>query len=212
MNIKSLVGRFLVMGLIAVMAGCASTAQNVNVMLRNDVDTRSSKVIVFPMLLLNNGQLSAANTQYSNPFVEAMLAKSWAGDLGTDNTVVVPRAVLDKIPGGWTAVDAIVKVLDASAVVEQAGITGKFMTEMTSKFGKGAFAFALVTADKSQFEASKSVQVNMGLFDTQKMTWKWITKHSYKAGIVPLPYEKVVQDLVSESYSALKAKSGGAVR
>lgn len=52
----------------------------------------------------------------------------------------------------------------------------------------------------------------MGLFDTQRMTWKWITKNAYEGGMVPIPYEKVVADLVSESYDALKAKTGGAVR
>jgi hypothetical protein len=212
MNIKRFIGSIAAMGLLAAMVGCASDAKNVNVYHRVDVDTKSSKVIIFPMLLLQDGKLSAGNAEYSNPIAEALLGKSWVGDLGADNAVLVPRMVLDKIPGAWNAVDSMVKVLDVSSVVEQSGDTGKLLTEVTSKFGKGAFAFALVTADKKQFEATKKVQVNMGLFDTQKMTWKWLTKNSYEGGLVPIPYEKVVQDLVAQSYDALKAKTGGAVR
>ncbi len=66
--------------------------------------------------------------------------------------------------------------------------------------------------DKKEYESSGEVQVNMGLFDTKKLTWKWITKVKHKNGVIPIPYEVIVKDLVTESYAYLKEKSDGKVR
>ena len=41
----------------------------------------------------------------------------------------------------------------------------------------------------------------MGLFDTKKMTWKWITKAKYEGP--PIPYEMATQDTVDKSFEEL---------
>jgi hypothetical protein len=48
----------------------------------------------------------------------------------------------------------------------------------------------------------------MGLFDTKKMTWKWITKASFEAPPgAPIPYEVVTQDIVNESFKELNKQN-----
>jgi len=109
--------------------------------------------------------------------------------------------------------DAFIKAADGVSAVEQTNPTlTKVLETITKTYGDGAFAIALVTADKKEYEESGEVQVTMGLFDTKKLTWKWITKVKHKNGLVPIPYEVIVKDLVSESYAYLKKYNSGVVR
>ena len=181
---------------------------NVSVYHRADVDTASSRIVVFPMLLCQGGALSSANGQYSNPIADALLTKSWAEALGADNAISIPKLAFDKIPKANEFVTLIVKSADTISALEQSGASTEFLAAVKKQFGDGALAFALVFEDKAQYENGKKVHLNMGLFDVKMMTWKWITKTVYEAGMVPKPYEMVVQDLVDESFKALKEKAG----
>lgn len=197
---------------ILLVAGCQTAPKMVDVYLRSDVDTTKSRIIVFPMLLAQGNSLSPANAEYSNPLADALLGKQWGNALGGGGTVTVPKIVLDKIPGAPEAITAIVKALDKTSAVEQTTRLTSFLGTISEKFGDGALAFCLVFENKNAYKSSKTVHLNMGLFDTKKLTWKWITKHSYQGGMVPVPYEKVTQDLVRESFKALIAKNDGSVK
>jgi len=192
------------------LGGCAS-ASKVDVYYRKDVNTSASKVIAFPMLLWDGKKLSKADS-YDNPVADALIGKKWTEYLGTENAVTVPRQALDKLPGAWNAIDTLVKVLDKTSAVEQTGSLRRFLNAVGSKFGDGALAFALVTKSKEEFENAESIRVSMGLFDTKKLTWKWITHTTSEKGMIPIPYEKVVQDMIKASFDSLKEKSGGPVR
>ncbi|HOG65205.1 MAG TPA: hypothetical protein PLD82_07190, partial [Spirochaetota bacterium] len=150
----------------------------------------------------------SANGQYSNPIADALLTKSWAEALGADNAISIPKLAFDKIPKANEFVTLIVKSADTISALEQSGASTEFLAAVKKQFGDGALAFALVFEDKAQYENGKKVHLNMGLFDVKMMTWKWITKTVYEAGMVPKPYEMVVQDLVDESFKALKEKAG----
>mgnify|MGYP000875310673 FL=1 len=180
----------------------------VSVYHRADVDTASSRIVVFPMLLCQGQTISAANGQYSNPVADVLLTKSWAGALGADNAISIPKLAFDKIPKANEFINLVVRAADEVSAVEQTGAATDFLNGVRAQFGDGALAFALVFEDKAAYESSKAVHLNMGLFDVKKMTWKWITKHAYKAGLAPVPYEKVVSDLVDESFKALREKAG----
>lgn len=193
--------------LSVVFVACGGGAE-VKVYHRADVDTAASRIVVFPMLLCNGTTISSANGQYSNPVADALLTKSWAGALGVDNAISIPKIAFDKIPLANDAINVFIHALDASAAVEQSGAVSSFINGVKGQFGDGALAFALVFQDKAAYDAGKVVQLNIGLFDTKKMTWKWITKHGYKAGLAPVPYEKVVSDLVDESLAALQKQAG----
>lgn len=200
----------LVVGVICkLLLGCATTKPNVNVYFRTDVDTSKSKVIVFPMLLTDGKKLKPANESYSNPIADALFGKKWSdlsNVLGTANSVIIPKIALDKIPGANDAINALISTLDITSAIEQTTTLTKFLETLTTKFGAGAFAFALVFEDENEYKSSKQVHLNMGLFDTKKLTWKWITKHSFTAGMIPVPYQVVTKNLISESFEALKEK------
>lgn len=191
---------------------CAG-GREITVYNRKDVDTSKSKILAFPMLLWDGSKIKPANTSYSNPMIDVLFGKNWATDLGAENVIIIPKIALDKIPNIYPAMDLFLKAADGVSLVEQTNPTlTKALEAVTKTFGDGAFAIALVTADKSEYESSGSVQVTLGLFDTKKLTWKWITKVKHTNGLVPIPYEIIVKELVSESYVYLKEKTGGKVR
>jgi hypothetical protein len=192
------------------LTGC--TTSKVDLFVRKDVDTSKSRIIVFPMLLWDGKALSAANSSYSNPMVDAALTKDWAAELGADSTVSIPKIALDKIPGSYQAMSAFIKSLDGVSAVEQSSKLTSFLQAISKQFGDGAFALALVTDDEAGFKAKKSLQVNMGLFDTKTLTWKWIAKTEEKASLVPVPYPAFVQNLVSANYDYLKKENSNQVR
>jgi hypothetical protein len=211
-NVKSIIfGLIMPLVLVATVSGCATA--KVEHHLRNDVDTSKSKVLVFPLFLWDGNKISASkNTNFDNPIVDAAIGKTWSSDLGTQNVSVIPKLVFDKIPGGYEALDGFVKAIDGVSLVEQTTGVTKFIENVTKQFGDHAFAFALVTADEKGYKQSKTVQVNMGLFDTKKLTWKWITKTSKNSSLIPVPYQIVVQDAINANYSYLKKLNGNKVR
>lgn len=198
----------LMLLLVSLVFSACGGGTEVKIYHRADVNTADSKIIVFPMLLCSGNQISAANGQYSNPIADALLTKSWAGALGAANAISIPKLAFDKIPMANEAINLMIRAADSASAVEQTGSTTSFINAIKSQFGDGALAFALVFQDKAAYDNGKLVQLNIGLFDTKMMTWKWITKHMYKAGMVPVPYEKVVSDLVDESLEALAKKAG----
>src|SRR5208337_535353 len=92
-----------------VFAACSSGPQ-VQVFNRPDIDTSKSRIIIFPMLLCQGNQISAAEAQNSNPIADALLAKSWAGPLGAGNTITIPKLAFDKIPMANDAVNVLIRV------------------------------------------------------------------------------------------------------
>lgn len=196
----------------ALLSSCAST-KNAQVFLRDDVNTEKSKVIVFPMLLAKtSGGMAEANAKYSNPIIDGILGKSWSEDLGKENTIIVPKIAFDKIPKVYTAMEIFIKFLDVSSSLEQNELLKNFTGIIQGQFGDGAFALALVFENEEEYKSTGQLHINMGLFDTKKMTWKWITKNVGTKSIIPIPYAKVLQDLASGSYEALKKQNGGKVR
>lgn len=192
--------------------GCA--APRVQVYLRPDVHTEESKILVFPILLFDGTKIRTSNAEYSNPLADALSSKKWSSALGSENTTTIPRLLLDKIPGAYDAINVLIAKLDTTSAIEQTTGLTQFLGALTSQFGDGALAFALVLQDEKEYARTKKVQVNMGLFDTKKLTWKWITKHTYAQGAipVPVPYSTEVSKLVSESFDALKSENKGLVR
>jgi hypothetical protein len=201
------------LGLMISLTGCVSTSSKpVAVSTRADVVTENSKVIIFPMLVSKKSGMEAANSEFSNPLVDALIGKDWADSLGMDNTIIIPKIAFDKIPQSYSVMEIFVSALDAISALENAKVIQDFASVITKEFGDGAFALALVKQNENDYKSSGKLQLNMGLFDTKKMTWKWTTSHSYEKSMVPMPYTKVLHDLVSESFAALKEKNSGKVR
>jgi len=186
--------------------GCATTKPAIEVYLRPDVNTSESRVIVFPLLLTDGQQMKPENTQYSNSIADALFGKKWSDSLRAKKITVIPKVALDKIPGAYSAMNALIVALDGTSAVEQTTGLTQLFEKISSQFGDGALAFALIFEDEAEYKATKQVRFHMGLFDSKKLTWKWITKYSYQAGLIPVPYQVVVNKVISESYDALEAE------
>ena len=186
--------------IITCLTGCSST--KVQVYLRDDVKSDKSNIVAFPALLLNNnGSISPANTEYSNLLIDGIFSKKWSESIKEGTVYPVPKKVLDGIPNAYKALDTVITNFDSVSAIEQTtGLTNLFDT-ITKQIGDGAFAFALFFENEDQYKSSNQLNFNMGLFDTKKMTWKWITKAKYEGP--PIPYEMATQDTVDKSFEEL---------
>ena len=208
--------------IISLLSGCAMLQKlrdtKSHVYLRADVNTSESKILTFPLLLKRESGFAEANKNVDDTSMEALVGSSWAGELGKDNVVPVPKAIISEIPKGWESLGTIVRVLDTASAVEQtidSPEVKKLIKTIGEKTQAGvgdlAMGFALVFEDEETFKATKVLHGNMGLFDTKQLTWKWITKVEFRYK-VPVTYEVAIQDLFAESWKILKEKNEGAVR
>jgi hypothetical protein len=85
----------------------------------------------------------------------------------------------------------------------------KFINTLADKYGKSAtFAFSIVFENEESYKSSNKLDKNMGLFDPKSLSWKWITKDSYKNdGLIPVPYIIAVNETISNSFTALKKEN-----
>jgi len=201
---------------LALFSGCALLGKNTqtSVYKRDDVDTSNSKVIVFPLLLKSGANFAEANKSADNKTLDALVGTGWTDELGTEDAIIIPKAIVSEIPQGWEILGQFVRVLDSASAIEQSmdnPEVKKFVEELSSKAGDGALGFALVFEDENQFKATNTLHGNMGLFDTKKLTWKWITKYKnqYK---LPVPYQMAIKDLFAESWKTIKAENDGKIK
>ena len=214
--IQKLTKLFVAITVLALFSGCALIKPHAesSVYKRDDVDTSNSKVIIFPLLLNAGGNFAEANKNAENKALDALVGTSWTDEIGTEDAIIIPKAVISKIPKGWEITGQFIQVLDTASAIEQTMDNPeikKFVKELTSKAGDGALGFALVFEDEDTFKASQTLHGNMGLFDTKTLTWKWITKYKnhYK---LPIPYQMAIRDLFSESWKRVKAENDGKIK
>ena len=189
------------------LSNCTNT--KVEVYIRDDVKTSNSNIVAFPALLLEkNGSISPANTNYSNILIDGLFSKNWSSSIKDGKVYPMPKKVLDSIPGAYKTLDTLITSFDSVSAIEQTtGLTSLF-EDISKSVGDGAFAFALFFQNEEQYKSTGALQFNMGLFDTKKMTWKWITKASFEAPPgAPIPYEVVTQDMVNESFKELNKQN-----
>ena len=206
----------VVLTVLALFSGCALLGKNTqtSVYKRDDVDTSKSKVIVFPLLLKSGSNFAEANRKSDNKTLDALVSTGWTDEIGTEDAIIIPKLVLSEIPQGWEILGKFVQVLDTASAIEQSmddPKIKKFVEELSSKVGDGALGFALVFEDENRFKATNTLHGNMGLFDTKKLTWKWITKYKneYK---LPVPYQMAIKDLFAESWKTIKAENDGKIK
>lgn len=211
---KKILGKLIFVAVAAsLFSGCMPKAK-IDLYKRDDIDTSNSQVIVFPLLLKTGGDFAEANKNYDNKSLDSLVVSDWSSEIGTDDVIVVPKAIINEIPKGWEVLGKIVKILDSTSAIEQSlnnPEIKQFTKELSSKLGDGALGFAIVFQDEDSYEATKILQGNMGLFDTKSLTWKWITKYrkEYK---LPIPYEVAVKELFSASWEKLKSENNGNIK
>ncbi len=211
------IGKLIILiTVFALFSGCALLEKNMqtSVYKRDDVDTSKSKVVVFPLLLTSGVDFAQINKNADNKSLDIIVGSGWTDEIGTDDVIIIPKIILSELPNGWKILDQFVQVLDSASAIEQSMDNPeikKFIEELSAKVGDGALGFALVFEDENTFKATRTLHGNMGLFDTKKLTWKWITKYKnqYK---LPVPYQMAIKDLFAESWKTIKAENNGKIK
>ena len=207
---------FLSAILVFLLGGCSTLSnlsgeKKVSVSLDQSVDTSEGRIIILPIMLANSGNFSAANTQFDNTALNTVLLKSWADDID-DDTFMVTKSMLNKLPYGWDAVELIVRSMDESREVRSNSETlQKFFKSVRELAGEGTIAIGLVFQDEATYKSAQMLRFHAGLYDMKTAKFKWIT-NAVSQQKVPVPYQLSLQQLVDASFEALKEKNNGLVR
>ena len=216
-NIKKL-GCILITSLSLVTISCTTSAPSntAHVYLKKDIDVEKSKVIVFPIIYMTKGDFENSNKNFNGTLLDTKIAASWVANVGKENVIPVPRLVLNEIPKAWEVLDILISQMDNAEDGKdkiKGTVVEKFINTITEKYGKyTTFAFSVVFENEDAYKSSKKVYKNMGLFDPKTLSWKWITKDYYEAsGYVPVPYTVAVNDVISNSFAALKKENNNKI-
>ena len=149
---------------------------------RKDIKEPVKKLIVFPVTNFQGVQDSNSKK------VEAAFVGKW-GELYGENNVIPGGPVIFKMMEsmGKETYGEFITSLDNTSAIEQLHKNPKireFITQVTSKLGQYHFALAIIKGDEKTYDAKNEVNLHIGVFDTQNLTWKWITKITDKKGIV----------------------------
>ncbi|KAB8037558.1 hypothetical protein GCL60_10295 [Silvanigrella paludirubra] len=201
-----------------VTASCTSTSNpnNAQVYLKKDINVEESKVIVFPVLYMSKSDFENSNKNFNGNLLDAKFAASWVANVGKENVIPVPRVVLNEIPKSWEVLNILVSQMDNAEKAKDSikgTVVESFINSITEKYGKyTTFAFSVVFENEDAYKSSNKVYKNMGLFDPKSLSWKWITKDHYEASkFMPVPYAVAVNDVISNSFEALKKENNNKI-
>lgn len=194
---------------ISTLGACTSTKENelTKITLEKTISTENTKVIVLPVM-------NPGNSSFNEPMLDTNFTNIWISNIGAENTIPLPYKAVESIPHALEALAFISKDMDkptSSPLSIKGTIAEEFVKEMSEKYGQVALAFSVLSTNKDGFNSSKSLTANMGLFDLKTFTWKWVTQKSYTQGIIPQPYEAVVQQTASASIDDLKKENNGKI-
>ena len=191
------------------LVGCESITPKpkVNVYLKNDADSSKSNIIALPSMIMSD-DYQLGSREYSNSLADGLFAKNWSDAIAEGNVIPVPKAALEQLPDAYAGLGKLLASMDAVSAIEQTTELSGLLEAVGSKFGDGAFAFALYDKEESQYKSSKSLKLTLGLFDVKKMTWAWITKAQFESPKVgpAIPYEVASQQLMEASFEELYTK------
>jgi len=191
--------RLAVAGLIVCSCACAilQPKPTVQVYYRADLETKGDKLIIMPLLSFDGKKAEGVKN------VELALLEQWNGIYGKANIIPAGPA-LAQLPDSTLA--ELVKSLDTASAVEQIASDGKLkdaVRMITGKIGGYNMGVAMIDANDKDFISGKPVHLNIGIFDTRNMTWKWIAKGVTEKGRLGR-WEMASAMLVRENFKAVK--------
>ncbi len=147
---------------------------------RKDIIQPVKKLIVFPVT--NFKGIQDGNSKK----VETTFVGKWAEIYGKKN-VVPGGPIIFKLMEihGKDTYGQFISTLDKTSAIEQIHKNPKireFISVVTSKLGQFHFALAIVSGNEKIYDAKKQVHLHIGVFDSENLTWKWITKITDKKG------------------------------
>ena len=199
--------------IVSTLAACSVLTETVtDVRFESGIDTSESKAIVFP-LMLKGSNLKAANEGYDSAEYDAAVLSSWGKRIGTDNAVPLTKSMISAAPGGWKATELMLNNIGKAEdkIGKNSSGVANFVKAVSEAAGDGALALTIINEDKAAYEASQTINMAMGFFDTKSFQFKWVSKitQTQKA---PIPYGLAVTQALNTTWEALEEKSAGEVR
>ncbi len=155
------------------MVSCAGPKTK-TVLHNKQVNTPINKILVFPVTSFKGNQNNSSKTY------DPAVVSAWVDLYGKDKVVPggSPLLKLIKSSGPKTYAKLINSIHDKKDFEKftSSPWMKKLVSNVTNKFGNYHFAFAISNGSKKRYTKGKPVYLHMALFDTKKMTWKWITK------------------------------------
>lgn len=208
----------LFIGAAMVLTGCGLTGMlpsdtHVKVYYDEAVNTSESKVIVFPVLLHQAG-FADVNDKFDSVALDAIFVKDWTDRIGTDNLYVLPKKLIKEAPNGWEATEKLVTVMNKASNPGKLSdeLLTKFLSSLTSKVGDGAIALAVIQENETQYDSSDTIHLDMALFDTKSLSYKWVTKTTEVQKIGAVPYQVAVKSTSDKSWDKLVTESNRPIR
>ncbi|WGL58548.1 hypothetical protein QEJ31_08350 [Pigmentibacter sp. JX0631] len=213
--LKKIVNKITLISIaFASITACTTTSkseQNTAVYFRSDIAIKTDKIILFPTMYLTRHNFIQENKNFKGTLIDAKIAASWASNLNKAKLIPIPRQILNEIPAAWESLDILTSMMDNSEEIkknENNSVVEKFVHNITKKYGKNSvLAFSVVFEDESEYISTNTVHKNIGLYDTNSMSWKWITKDVFNSNFVPVPYEVAVGKIISNSFDAVKKQN-----
>ena len=156
-------------------AGCVTLGPKPEVVYhRADLKTKTKKVIVFPTTDFTGKKSPGAQD------IDKVVVAGWTNLYGAKN-VIPAGPVLEQLTkvGGKDTYSKLISSLDNVSAVEQLHKNEevrKLIGEITSKLGNYNFSLAIVNGGKQEFDQKQPVRIHLGYFDSENLTWRWITK------------------------------------
>lgn len=136
------------------------------------VKSTTSKVLVMPVTNFAGEKSEAAAD------IQEAVDAGWAQVYRSKAIPAGPNVEeLNKSQGeGYQKILASMKKPTKAAKLKNDPVLGEYLKKVAETAGDYNFAFAVIEGEKSDFDAGKSVQLWLGVFDTKAFTWMWITK------------------------------------
>lgn len=170
---------------------------------REDINNKVEKLIIFPTTDFQGTESEGAKD------INFSIVSAFANLYGKENIIPAGPAILKII--NTIGVDnyvKFIKTLDDVSTLEQVMKYPKvreMLDQITSQIGNYHFALALVQGDDKSFEGGSEVALNIGMFDTKALTWKWITKVTSKKGIIG-KWKVTSSAMVSNSFNIIEKR------
>lgn len=186
------------------LVGCASMGPKPHVVYhRPDINTNDKKVIIFPVSDFN-GEFSEGAKD-----IEIAVNTHWTNLYGPTNVIPAGKAVEKLVSSVHKkAYVRIVQTLDSVSMIEQLQKDKNFkgfLAKVAETVGDYNLALTIVKGDQKSYDSKQPIQINVGYFDTKKLTWKWITKVSTQKGIVG-DWRGAYGMMLSNSFDFVKEK------
>jgi hypothetical protein len=168
---------------------------------RSDIDSKISKVIIFPTTDLS-GKVSI-DAKAINPSVIAGFASIY----GTDKTIpagLVIEKITNNIGNNFYA--TFIAPLDNASAIEESSKNPKvkkFVADVNNKLGNYQFVIAVLSGSQTDYDSGNPVSLHLGLYDTKNTTWKLITKTSTKK-MIGVKWDIASKALIAKGFNEFK--------